>query len=304
MDQEEFVRLADIEKRARTARTHMNFLAEGSFVNRRFVGPGIEVNTGEYRQYEVTVRDARPLREHFTLTSHGFVLLDHRSSIQDFFDSAAVNARYADEVVAAIRAHTGADCVAPMGWMIRTSGDLSRYQRQTVNYEHQGGVQPPAGEAHVDSSPERADALARSLYERDFPGGRPYRRFLYTSFWRSFSPGPQDFPLALCDGKTVDDAEGTTNTLHVVDKLPSREEMLRRMPDEDSKPAAAIFRFNPRWRWWYFSNMTRDEALLLKFHDSTRTRPWRVPHTAFRDSSLPGARPRESIEMRSVAFFL
>jgi len=294
----------EIERTARVARTEINFLAEGSFINRRFVGPGIEVNTGEYRPHEVAVRDARPIRAHFTLDSHGFVLLDHCSAVRDFFDSSQVDALYADEVVAAILEHTGADCVAPMGWMIRTSGDLSRYARKAVNYEHTGGVQPPAGEAHVDSSPDRADALARSLYERQFPGQKHYRRFLYTSFWRALSPGPQDTPLALCDGKTVGDEEGTTNTMHVVDKVPSREEMLRPMADEDSKPAAAIFRFNPNWRWWYFSNMTRDEVLLFKFHDSTRRKPWRVPHTAFVDRSLPGARLRESIEFRSVAFFL
>ncbi|MCC7461393.1 MAG: hypothetical protein IT480_02905 [Gammaproteobacteria bacterium] len=298
------VESAKIESRARAATATISFLAEGSFVNRRFVGPGIEVNTGEYRSHEVMIRDARPIREHFTLDSHGFVLLDHRSAVTDFFNSAQVDALYADEVVAAIRTHTGADCVAPMGWMIRTSGDLGRYARKTVEYQHQGGVQPPAGEAHVDSSPDRADALARSLYERLFPGRPPYRRFLYCSFWRTFSPGPQDCPLALCDGRTVDDREGTTNTLHVVDALPSREDMLRPMPDEAGKPAAAIFRYNPDWRWWYFSNMTRDEALLFKFHDSTRRRPWRVPHTAFRDTSLPGARIRESIEFRSVAYFL
>ena len=295
---------ADIENAARAVRAPITFLAAGSFINRRFVGPGIEVNTGEYEPHEVTIRDARAIREHFTLDSHGFVLLDHRSQVGDFFDSAQVDALYPGEAAAAIRAHTGADCVAPMGWMIRTSGDLGRYQRKTVNYEHKGGVQPPAGEAHVDSSPDRVDAMARALYERVFPGQRPYRRFLYTSFWRAFSPGPQDCPLALCDGNTVGDEEGTTNTLHVVDRVPSREEMLRPMPDLDKLPAAAIFRFNPDWRWWYFSNMNRDEVLLFKFHDSRRRKPWRVPHTAFHDDSLPGARPRESIELRSVAYFL
>ena len=76
------------------------------------------------------------------------------------------------------------------------------------------------------------------------------------------------------------------------------------MPEESSKPAAAIFRYNPAWRWWYFSNMTRAEALLFKFHDSTRRRPWRVPHTAFHDGSLSGTRILESIEFRSVAYFL
>jgi len=145
--------------------------------------------------------------------------------------------------------------------------------------------------------------MAQALYQQRFPGQPPYKRYLYTSFWRAFSPPPQDYPLALCDGNSVGDDEGVPNTMFVVDEIPEREAMLRPMPDEDKAIAAAIFRYNPEHRWWYFSNLTRDEALLFVFHDSRRVRPWRVPHTAFRDESRPDARLRESIELRSVAYF-
>ena len=75
------------------------------------------------------------------------------------------------------------------------------------------------------------------------------------------------------------------------------------MPNEDTVPGAAIFHYSPDHRWWYFSNMVRDEALLIKFHDSDRSRAWRTPHTAFHDPSFPDAKIRSSIELRSVAFF-
>jgi hypothetical protein len=187
--------------------------------------------------------------------------------------------------------------------MIRTSGDLSRHLRQAAGYTHKGGVQPPAAEAHVDFTPERADRLARDLYQKTFPDGKGYSRFIASSLWRCFSAPPQDCPLALCDARSVDVREGVPNTLHIVDRLPAEEVMLGPMPNEDQALAAAIFRYNPEHRWWYFSNMTRDEVVLLKFHDSDRSRALRVPHTAFRDTSFPDARPRESIELRSVAYF-
>jgi hypothetical protein len=160
-----------------------------------------------------------------------------------------------------------------------------------------------AGEAHCDASPDRVDAMARALYERTFPGAPSYSRFLYTSFWRTFSPPPQDYPLALCDGNSVGDDEGVPNTLFIVDRIPGREEMLKPVNDEHQMIAAAIFHHNPNHRWWYFSNMTRDEVLLLVFHDSRRVQPWRVPHTAFHDRSRPDANRRESVEFRSVAYF-
>ncbi|MEH3108363.1 MAG: CmcJ/NvfI family oxidoreductase [Sphingomonas fennica] len=271
----------------------INYVAPGSFVNRRFVAPAREVNTGTYEPHHVIVRDARPHRAEFTLDVQGFTLLDHRSAVADFLDREAVEATYPGEVVAAIVAATGADRVAPMGWMARTSGDVAARQRkQEGPYQHRGGVQPPAGEAHVDCAPDRADRMAAAVHAQHFPDAAPYSRYLYTSFWRTFSPPPQDVPLALCDGRSVRDDEGTPNTMFVVDAIPSEEEMLRPIPDEDKAIAAAIFHHDPAHRWWYFSNMTRDEALLFKFHDSRRTGAWRVPHTAFphRPCGQPSAR--------------
>ena len=293
----------DIEEGVRSVDASIMYVAPGSFINRRFVAPGVEHNTGTYEPHIVKVRDARPIADHFTLDTHGFVLSKHRSSVEDFFDKERVDAVYPGEVAEAVRALTGATRVATVGWMVRTSGDLSKYVRPTAGYTHKGGVQPPAGEAHVDTAPDRADRMARANYERVFPGGKGYSRYIYGSFWRCFSEPPQDTPLAVCDSRSVRPDEGTTNTLFIVDKIPDEATMLGPMPGEDVVPGAAIFHHSPAHRWWYFSNMTRDETLLIKFHDSDRTRAWRTPHTAFRDPSFPDARPRSSIEFRTVAYF-
>ncbi len=49
--------------------------------------------------------------------------------------------------------------------------------------------------------------------------------------------------------------------------------------------------------------MARDEVVLIKFHDTDPTKALRTPHTAFRDPNFPDAKPRESIEFRTVAYF-
>lgn len=293
--------LFDSEIRAVEAQIH--YLSPDSRINRRFVAPGAEVNTGTFVPRRVAVRDARPIVERFTLDAHGFVLARHESAVRDFFDKQTVEAVYPGEVVELVRRLTGATTVVPMGWMVRTSGDLSRFEREAAGYTHQGGVQPPASDVHVDMTPDRAESLARTLYERACPNGPGFQRFIASSLWRCFSAPPQDWPLALCEAGSVGASEGVPNTLVIVDALPGRDAMLGPMPDEHTRPAAAIFRYNPRHRWWYFSDMHRDEVVLLKFHDSDRSRAWRVPHTAFRDSSFPESRARESIEFRTVAFF-
>lgn len=295
--------LADVENSVRSIETPIVYVTPGSFVNRRFVAPGVEHNTGRYEARAVTVRDGRSIARHFTLDTHGFALARHQSAVKDFFDKDEVDRIYPEEVAEAVQYLTGATCVALVGWMVRTSGDLSKFTRPVVGYTHKGGVQPPAGEAHVDTAPDRADRMAQSTYQRVFPNGKGYSRYIYGSFWRCFSEPPQDMPLAVCDARSVGAEEGTTNTLFVVDALPDEATMLGPMSNEDTVPGAAIFHYSPAHRWWYFSNMTRDEALLIKFHDSDRSRAWRTPHTAFRDPSFPDARPRSSIEFRTVAYF-
>ena len=91
--------------------------------------------------------------------------------------------------------------------------------------------------------------------------------------------------------------------MFVVDKIPDEATMLGPMANEDQAPGAAIFHFSPAHRWWYFSGMRREEAIVVKFHDSDRTQARRTPHTAFLDPTFPDARPRHSIEFRTIAYF-
>ena len=79
--------------------------------------------------------------------------------------------------------------------------------------------------------------------------------------------------------------------------------MLEDSWEEKTVVTAAIFPYNPAHRWWYFSNMNRDEVVLLNFHDSDESNIMRVPHTAFQDSSFADAHPRQSIEVRTFAYF-
>jgi hypothetical protein len=63
--------------------------------------------------------------------------------------------------------------------------------------------------------------------------------------------------------------------------------------------------YNPQHRWFYFPQMRRDEVLFIKCFDSAKDGRARLSvHTAFEDPTTPaGAAPRESIEVRTLAFF-
>jgi len=296
--------MAAIEDTAREAPALIRYLDEGDFVTRRYVSQGAEMNTGDYRDYPVVVRDGMPLRQHFQLDVHGFVIGKHETVIANFHDKAAVDAGYQREVEALVARLTGADKVSTQGWMIRTSGDLSkRAQEKVEGYVHSGGIQPPAGEAHVDYNELTGKRAAARVYAGAFPDGPGYKRYICFSLWRTFSPGPQDWPLAVCDGRTVSDEETASNTLFVVDEFPTGDALTAPVEGEDQMIAATIFRHRARHRWWYFANMAKDDVLLFKFQDSDHDVTWRCPHTAFHDTSFADAKVRESIEVRGVAFF-
>jgi len=271
-------------------RTMIDYLVPTSRVNRRFWAPGKEMNTGTYAAYEVTIRNARQAGP-FLLDEHGFCLSRHNTQISEWQQNYRADSPYAAEVCQAAMKLTGADLVVPMGGMMRDS-------RQTSS-----SVQPPAAEAHVDFTQRSAERIAERLYRRERPQGGGYRRFLAFSLWRALSPPPQDMPLALCEGRSVRDDEGTHNTKIDVDQIPTGEALFAPIKGEADMTAATIFHYSPDHRWWYFRDMTPDEVVLIKFYDSDHSKAWRCPHTAFRDHSQPNAKPRRSMEFRGIAYF-
>ena len=64
-------------------------------------------------------------------------------------------------------------------------------------------------------------------------------------------------------------------------------------------------KYNPNHAWFYFPRMQRTEAIVFKVYDSEKDGRARfTPHTSFNDPSTPaGAPPRQSIEVRTLAFF-
>ncbi|HEY6495764.1 MAG TPA: CmcJ/NvfI family oxidoreductase [Trebonia sp.] len=264
----------------------LNYLRPGSRRNRLYVALGGHLTTTEYAPTTVTITNGRPHADDFGLDRSGFTLLRHASAVDDFGDAAQLDGTYTAEACDLVKAALGADEIVSVGWVIRRAG-------QELN-----GAQPPAADVHVDLHPGRADGRMTAAS----PRGEPYRRAIMTSLWRAFSPPPQDWPLALLDYRSVDDAEGEPNLLLFVDELPDPDHVPD-IEEPDCLPAGTIFAPSPRHRWWFFPDLTVGEVLLFKLHDTDHSVPWRVPHTAFEAPYAAAANPRESVELRTIAFF-
>ena len=268
----------------------IDYLVPTSRINRRFWAPGKEFNTGIYAPYPVTIRNAR-LAGPFTLDAHGFCLGRHHTDISDWHNQYAADSPYAAQVAEVAMRLSGADLIVPMGGMMRASGATS------------ATVQPPAAEAHVDFTESCAARIAERLYRTARPAGPGYGRFIAFSLWRVLSAPPQDMPVALCEGGSVRDDEGTHNTKVDVSEIPTGEALFAPIEGEENMSAATIFHYSPAHRWWYFPDMEPDEVIFIKFYDSDHAKAWRCPHTAFCDNTRPDAHPRRSMEFRAIAYF-
>jgi hypothetical protein len=217
-----------------------------------------------------------------TLDQEGFRLVSHRSAVADFGDREAVNAVHRREIVDLVSALSGADLV-----VVNSPGVL-RFSEKSA----QSGAldnSRPARFAHVDIS----DATAAAFAGRAAPSDRTHARFVHYNVWRAISAPPQDVPLAVCDARSI-----AANDLIKADAVfdsPGQ-------PEWSFEGIVLAHGFAHRWHW--FSNMTRDEALIFKTNDSDLTRAHCVPHVAFDDPSCgPQTPPRASIEMRAIALW-
>ena len=244
----------------------IDYLVPSSRINRRFWAPGKEFNTGVYASYPVSIRNAR-LAGPFTLDEHGFCLGRHVSALSDWPKQYGTDSAYAAEVAGVAMRLSGADVVVPIGGMMRDAAATS------------ATVQPPAAEAHVDFTQQFAERRALAMYRKAHPDGAGYRRFISFSLWRALSEPPQDMPLALCEGRSVRDDEGTRNTKVDVEEIPTGDALYAPIEGEENMAAATIFHHSAGHRWWYFPDMTADEVIFIKLYDSDHTKAWRCPHT-------------------------
>ena len=232
----------------------------------------------------VRIEDARARPLPTSLACEGIALVRHRSAVADFRNGQEVAAVHPPEIERLILELSGAAAVVVNGTGVLRFGEKSADCGRLNNSR-------PARFIHIDCS----DATAAAFAERSRPKGdsRRVRRFAHYNIWRTFSPPPQDVPLAMCDARTVQSQDLVP--ADAVFDVPGQPEW---------SFEGLVVRYNPRHHWIYYSSMNRDEVLVFKTNDSSADEPSQVPHSAFDDPTCPAnVPPRSSIEMRAAAYW-
>jgi hypothetical protein len=203
--------------------------------------------------------------------------------VREFRDGSDVTRLYPGEIRQFVLVLTGADEVVVTGPPILRFGERSKEAGTRDNSR-------AARLVHIDVSEKAAADFARRATPAD---AGPIRRSAQHNIWRTFSPAPQDVPLAVCDARTV----GTPDLVPADANFDQHGVVIRSFE-------ALLLRYNPAHRWLYFPNMQPDEVLVFKRHDTDLQQPHHVPHSAFSDSRVPAESvPRASVEMRTVAYW-
>jgi hypothetical protein len=226
----------------------------------------------------MTLLNGRVLGERLSLDEQGFVFVEHKSQVKDFFDENQLKTIYYPEIEQLIRSQSGASRVVIFDHALRSGDEAEREEKLVRN---------PVLQAHNDYTewsgpnrlreilPDEADELLK-------------RRFAIIQVWRAINRPIQSNPLALADARSI-----AFEDLMVAE---------RRYPHRVGQTYR--LKFNPEHRWIYFPEMRPDEAIVFKVYDSDKKRARFTAHTSFDDPATPpGAPPRQSIEMRTFAFF-
>lgn len=204
---------------------------------------------------------------------------------------------YSKEIEALVKKLTGADKVVVFGPARRTT-----HKKDPNKTENAWDNQPPASDVHVDYTPFRAESLAKDFAQKNGFDRNDYKRVKLINLWRATSPGPHDWPLALCRGDSIGNEEGVINHLIYVDEIPDFNTLPAELPFDPMYPEGSLFIYKETHYWTYFSQMTPDEVMVFTLYDSDQQVPWRVPHCAFQNN-MEGTKARESVEIRTACYF-
>jgi hypothetical protein len=209
----------------------------------------------------------------------GFQLTSLKSDVTDFHNEDDVRTVYYPETEDLVKRLTGATRVLIFDHTLRST-EIS---------EESEVLRKPSVSVHGDYTIASAPRRVRQLLPADQAEKLLKKRYAFINVWKPIGHPVETNPLVLCDARSVAAKDFVRTALRYTNRTGE----------------IYTFRYNPNHDWFYFPGMKPDEALLIKCFDSKADGRARfVPHTSFEDpTSPPDARPRVSIEVRTIAFF-
>jgi hypothetical protein len=259
-----------------------------------------------------------------TVAANGFELVAEplSNSGLDFFDHKQVVREYYGQCAEIVAKATGAQAFA-FDHNIRSASGKQNQRRIVGGQQVQGPAHVVHGDYTLYSGPQRLRDLAKppsgndtlapvladgqslisqEMVDRSLADGG---RFSIINVWRNIAKEPvATHPMAFCDGQSVEPEDLVVFEIHYQDRIGEN----------------YFAKHSSRHQWYYYPEITRDEAILIKQWDSggpmarsdgadADSSDSQSPctfsfHSAFEDpSTLPDAPDRWSIETRCIVVY-
>lgn len=268
----------------------------------------------------VDIENVRGSEDQYKLDTAGFQFGRQASQHTRFLDDKEIEAEYYPECIELIKKITGASSavifdhskclrVSSSWTAMLTTRTLAIRRRRPGQIDDSPDKRQPVSLVHVDQTNASSVArVHRHLPASDAPALLK-RRFQIINLWRPIAHTALDWPLALCDFRSVDVKS---------DLLP----VALIYPDREGETFGV--KFNQAHKWKYMRGMEPDEFALIKWYAPFRhSQEWDfdkdtssfdsvqdgsvailTPHSGFQDPNSPeGAPLRESIEVRALVFY-
>ncbi|RWA09520.1 hypothetical protein EKO27_g5577 [Xylaria grammica] len=248
---------------------------------------GIKKTNHEFTEHKIVPSDARGSMKSFDIGVHGFQFESSWGTClqsPDFDDESKVKAIYYPEI-------TSQFCrLFPHFSHVEVLGHLRRKNRPVpTTPQPAGGEEPcfpaPITVAHLDYTTAGARVAMRELL-----GEKPHLLSKHVSIinvWRVTKGPNEDWPLALCDFRTVrqEDAE-VSDVIH-----------------RDIVGESMRLYFHPAQRWHFLANQDVTEVTIFRNADTSERNLPIAFHTAFENPYADPDKLRESIEVRLACFY-
>ena len=228
--------------------------------------------------HTVTIHDIRAEKNRLGFDRNGFVVLDEPAPVTNMDDAAQLEtySRYCEDTVQRL---TGASKVVSFGAIRRTSS--------TGTHGHN---QPAIG-AHVDYGAKTVADYTRQILPADEAEERLTKRHMLFNLWRPLAT-VESAPFALCDASTV----------RREDLFPS--EIVGGLGGVDFSLWGFNLAYRPDHRWCWLPRQRAEEMMVFKLFDTQDDAVQFTAHTSFTPPDVPdNAAPRESVELRTIAYF-
>jgi hypothetical protein len=233
--------------------------------------------------HAMSVRNGWESPRGYELDVNGFSVEEFRPAHSDWNDDAAIRAHFYPEVVDLVKRTTGAKQVVVFDHTIRAARNEKQQTAETTTTQR-----APVMLVHCDYTSNSGPTRVRQVM-----GGEAEdllrRRVAFYNVWKPLHRKVEERPLAVCNAASAKADDFVTMAL--------------RYRERDGE--IYVMSHSPSHDWVYFPEITPDQVIFLKTYESeTDGRARFAGHSAFLDpTTRPGAPFRESVEIRTMAFF-